>query len=185
MDTTATEHTFKAYLIFWVGQLFSILGSSVVRFTIIVWIAIETLSPIYVSIAFFLGALPMVIIPPILGVFIDRWNKKLVIALTDSLQAFITFMMILFFFTGIANYWLIILLNVLRGICQAIHFPTVNAIIPLMIPKKNLSRMNSINYLFTGIMQIIGPLVAGFLLAFLDIELILWVDIFTFFIAIV
>ena len=185
MDATATEHTFKAYLIFWAGQLFSILGSSVVRFTIIVWIAIETLSPTYVSIAFFLGALPMVIIPPLLGVFLDRWNRKLVIALTDSLQAFITFMMILFFFTGIANYWLIILLNVLRGICQAIHFPSVNAIIPLMIPKKHLSRMNSINYLFTGLIQIIGPLVAGFLLAFLDIELILWADIFTFFIAIV
>ena len=86
MDATASEHTFKAYLIFWAGQLFSILGSSVVRFTIIVWIAIETLSPTYVSIAFFFGALPMVIIPPILGVFLDRWNRKLVIALTDSLQ---------------------------------------------------------------------------------------------------
>jgi DHA3 family macrolide efflux protein-like MFS transporter len=127
----------------------------------------------------------MVIIPPLLGVFIDRWNRKITIALTDSLQAFVTFIMILLFFTGIANYWLIILLNVFRGICQAIHFPTVNAIIPIMIPKKHLSRMNAINYLFTGIIQIIGPLVGGFLLAFLEIEIILWIDIFTFFIAII
>ncbi|MFW9826142.1 MAG: MFS transporter [Candidatus Thorarchaeota archaeon] len=185
MQSTPTKHTFLHYLFFWGGQLFSILGSSVVRFVIVVWIALETLSPVYVSIAFFLGALPMVIIPPILGVFIDRWNRKLTIALTDSLQAFVTFIMILFFFMGIANYWLIILLNILRGICQAIHFPTVNAIIPIMIPKKHLSRMNAVNYLFTGIIQIIGPLIGGFLLAFLDIELILWIDIFTFFIAII
>jgi DHA3 family macrolide efflux protein-like MFS transporter len=54
-----------------------------------------------------------------------------------------------------------------------------------MIPKKHLSRMNAINYLFTGIIQIIGPLIGGFLLAFLDIEFILWIDIFTFFIAII
>jgi len=185
MDGIVTDQSFKSYLFFWGGQLFSILGSSIVRFVIVVWIALETLSPIYVSIAYFLGALPMVIIPPILGVFIDRWNRKLTIALTDSLQAFVTFMMILLFFTGNASYWLIILLNVLRGICQAIHFPTINAIIPIMIPKKHLSRMNAINYFFTGIIQIIGPLVGGFLLAFLDIELILWIDIFTFFIAII
>ena len=185
MESTASEHTFKSYLVFWGGQLFSLLGSSIVRFVIIVWIALETMSPIFVSVAFFLGALPMVVIPPILGVFIDRWNRKLMIALTDSLQAFITFIMILFFFIGVANYWLIILLNVLRGICQSIHFPTVNAIIPLMIPKKHLSRMNAINYLFTGIIQVIGPIIGGFLLAFFKIEQILWVDIFTFLIAII
>ncbi len=185
MESTASKHTFKSYLFFWGGQLFSLLGSSIVRFVIVVWIALETLSPIFVSIAFFLGALPMVMIPPILGVFIDRWNRKLTIALADSLQAFITFMMIILFLTGVANYWLIVLLNVLRGICQAIHFPTVNAIIPIMIPKKYLSRMNAINYLFTGVIQVIGPIIGGFLLAFFKIEQILWVDIFTFLIAII
>lgn len=191
MESTPTRHTFSHYLFFWSGQLFSILGSSIVRFVIITWIAFETLSPVFVSIAYFLGALPMVIIPPILGVYIDRWNRKLTIALADSLQAFITFLMILFFSIGVANYWLIILLNVFRGICQSIHFPTVNAIIPLMIPKKHLSRMNAINYLFTGVIQVIGPIVGGILYAFvkinpfLEIQHILWVDIVTFGIAII
>ena len=191
MESSPTGHTFKSYLFLFSGQLVSILGSSIVRFVIIVWIAIETLSPIYVSIAYFLGALPMVIIPLLIGVFIDRWNKKLTIALTDSLQALITFTMILFFLTGFANYWLIIFLNVLRGICQAIHFPTVNAIIPLMVPKKHLSRMNAINYLFTGVIQVIGPIVGGILLAIveinpiIEIEHILWIDIITFGIAII
>ncbi len=185
MNATTSEQTFKSYLFFWGGQLFSILGSSIIRFVIVWWIAEETLNPITVSIAFFLGSLPMVIIPPIIGVFIDRWNRKIVIALADSLQAFLTFLIILFFFTGIANIWLVITINIFRGICQAIHFPTVNAIIPIMIPKKNLSRMNAINYLFTGVIQVIGPIVAAFLLAFFEIEQILWVDIFTFFIAII
>jgi len=185
MDTSTSEQTFKSYLFFWGGQLFSILGSSVIRFVIVWWIAEETLNPITVSIAFFLGALPMVIIPPIVGVFIDRWNRKIVIALADSLQAFITFIMILLFLTGIANVWLIMTMNIFRGICQAIHFPTVNAIIPIMIPKKHLSRMNAINYLFTGVIQIIGPVVGATLLALFEIEQILWVDVFTFFIAII
>ncbi|UCC18596.1 MAG: MFS transporter [Promethearchaeota archaeon] len=185
MESTPTKHTFTHYLFFWAGQLFSLLGSSIIRFAIFWWINIETLNPIIVSIALFLGSLPMVIIPPLVGVFIDRWNRKITIAIVDSLQAFITFLIFLFFITGIANVWLIITMNIFRGICQAIHFPTVNAIIPLMIPKKHLSRMNAINYLFTGVMQIIGPAVGAILLTFFEIEQILWIDIFTFFIAIV
>ena len=185
MDANASEHTFKSYLFFWSGQLVSLLGSSIIRFVIVWWIAEETLNSITVSIAFFLGSLPMVIIPPIVGVFIDRWNRKTVIALVDSLQAFITFLMILFFFTGIANIWLIITMNLFRGIFQSIHYPTVNAIIPIMIPKKHLSRMNAINYLFTGLIQVIGPVIAATLLIFFKIEQILWADVFTYFIAII
>jgi DHA3 family macrolide efflux protein-like MFS transporter len=185
MEKVASGNTFKSYLFFWIGQLFSLLGSSIIRFVIVWWIAIETLDPIIVSIAFFLGSLPMVIIPPLIGVFIDRWNRKIVIALADSLQAFSTFLIIIFFLTGIANVWLVITMNIFRATFQAIHFPTVNAIIPIMIPKKHLSRMNAINYLFTGVIQIIGPIVGATLLAFFNIEQILWVDIFTFFIAII
>jgi len=185
METAATKHTQRSYLFFWGGQLFSLLGSSIIQFVIIWWIAEGTKSPIYVSIAFFLGSLPMVIIPPIIGVFIDRWNRKLTIALIDSLQAFITFLIIMLFLFDIANIWLIMTMNFFRGICQAIHFPTVNVIIPLMVPKKNLSRMNAINYLFTGVIRVIGPIVAGSLLYFFTIEQILWADIITFFIAII
>ena len=185
METEATKHTQKNYLFFWGGQLFSLLGSSIIQFVIIWWIAVGTKSPIYVSIAFFLGSLPMVIIPPIVGVFIDRWNRKLTIALIDSLQAFITFLIIMFFLFDIANIWLVMTMNFFRGICQAIHFPTVNVIIPLMIPKKNLSRMNAINYLFTGVIRVIGPIVAGSLLYFFTIEQILWADVITYFIAII
>ncbi|MHA2473621.1 MAG: MFS transporter [Promethearchaeota archaeon] len=185
MEPSATNRTFKNYLFFWGGQLISLLGSSIIQFVIIWWIAEGTGSPVIVSVAFFLGSLPMVIVPPIIGVFIDRWNRKLTIIVTDSLQAFITFLLIFLFLADIANIWLVITMNFLRGICQSTHFITVNAIIPLMIPKKNLSRMNGINYMFTGIIRVIGPIVAGFLLLFIEIKQILWADIVTFFIAII
>ncbi|MFX1278974.1 MAG: MFS transporter [Promethearchaeota archaeon] len=185
MESSPTKHTQQSYLFFWGGQLFSLLGSSIIQFVIVWWIAEGTKSPIMVSIAFFLGSLPMVIVPPIIGVFIDRWNRKLTIAIADSLQASITFIIILFFVFDIANVWLVMIMNFFRGICQAIHFPTVNVIIPLMIPKKNLSRMNAINYFFTGIIRVIGPIVAGTFLIFFKIEQILWADIITFFIAII
>jgi DHA3 family macrolide efflux protein-like MFS transporter len=191
MESTANRNTFIHYIFFWIGQLISMLGSSITRFIIITWIGAETLSPTFLSVAYFLTALPMVIIPPIVGVYIDRWNRKITIAIVDSLQAFTTFMMIIFFASNIASYWVIILLNILRAIFQAIHFPTVNAIIPIMIPKKHLSRMNAINYLFTGGIQIIGPIIGGIFYTMIEnnpllkLEHILWIDIITFGIALI
>ncbi|MFW9971374.1 MAG: MFS transporter [Candidatus Odinarchaeota archaeon] len=191
MKSVPTKHTFTHYIFFWIGQLISMLGSSITRFVIITWIGKETLSPTFLSIAYFLTAIPMVIIPPLIGVYIDRWNRKITIFLADALQAFTTFVMIIFFASNIINYWLVISLNVVRAIFQAVHFPTVNAIIPIMIPKKYLSRMNAINYLFTGGIQILGPILGGIFLTLIEInpmlkiEHILWIDIITFGIAVI
>jgi len=185
MLTEPTEKSFKSYLFFWLGQLFSLLGSSIIGFVITWWIADSTGSAIYLSIAAFSSSLPMVILTPFMGVFIDRWNRKITIGLTDFLQALTTFWIIIIFLLKIENVWILIMLNTVRAIFQAIHYPTVNAIIPIMIPKKYLSRMNGINYLFTGMIRTIGPIVAATLLLFLIIEQILWIDIATFIIAII
>ena len=186
MEITPTSDTFRQYISFWIGQLFSLLGSSIVQFVIIWWVTDETGgSPIYLSIASLLASLPMVILTPFAGVLIDRWNKKYTIIATDSLQALITFGLFLTFTFGAAEVWPVIIINSLRGVCQAIHFPTVNAIIPFMVPKDKLSRMNGVNYLFTGAIQAIGPSIGAFFLVFFPIPLILWVDIINFIIALI
>ncbi len=180
-----TSKTFRHYMFFFSGQLVSILGSSIVQFVITWWITIETESPVLISISVFLGTLPMVVLTPIAGVFTDRWNKKLAILIADSLQALITFWLIIVFIFAASNIWAIILINGLRGLFQAFHFPTVNALIPIMVPKEKLSRINGINYIFTGLIQVIGPGIAGTLLTLFVINQILWIDIITFFIALV
>ncbi len=68
---TATEDTFRRYLFFWSGQLFSLLGSSITQFAIVWWITITTESAVILSIASFLYMLPMTIAFPIAGVLVD------------------------------------------------------------------------------------------------------------------
>ncbi|GAH65828.1 unnamed protein product, partial [marine sediment metagenome] len=139
-----------------------------------------------VSLATFFSFLPQFILGPLAGVFVDRWNRKFLIGLSDFCQALTTLSLIFLFFFNIRQVWLIILINSIRGVFQGFHWPVVNAIIPLMIPKKNLSRMNGINYVFTGLVNTMGPIIAGILLVLFpnDITPILWVDILTFLIAI-
>ena len=185
MDSIASNKTFIGYLIFWIGQLFSILGSSIIHFVIVWWITVITGNAVLLGVANFLGMLPLIVLSPIFGVFIDKWNRKIIIAIADFFQALITFWIIMLFFLGIEAVIPIILINSLRGVCQAFHFPTVKAIIPIMVPKDKLSRMNAIDYLFNGIVHIAGPVIAAILLAFIPIIIILWIDILTFAIAII
>jgi len=140
---------------------------------------------VYLSIASLVGFTPIVVLSPLAGVFADRWNRKGLIATVDFLQALTTVALIFLFWSNVISIWLILMLLGLRGVFQAFHMPTVSAIVPTMVPKEKLSRMNGLNFLFTGAVNLVGPIVAALLLEFWEISQILWIDAVTFLIAIV
>lgn len=144
-EVYASDKSFRSYLLFWLGQNISLLGSSIVRFAIIWWITVETESAIFLSIASVITFLPQVITIPIAGVFADKWNRRLVLIIIDFSQAIFTFILVLIFLGGWGTVWVVLLFNFIRSIFQAFHMPTVDAIVPAMIPKDKLIRMNSIN----------------------------------------
>ncbi len=185
MEELANRETFRQYMFFWVGQLFSLLGSMVVFFVLMYWIALIYDNAMISAFAFFLYITVMTISLPLAGVVADRINRKLLIIVADSSQAFITFGLILFFQFGVTNIWIVYIFLSLRSVCQAFHAPTVNAIIPTMVPKDKLSRINGVNFLFTGVVQLIAPFLAALLLVFLSVSMIFWADILTFFVAMV
>lgn len=181
----ANQKTFRSYLMFWSGQLFSLFGSMVVYFVIIWWITVETQSPMYLAIASFLFIICQVIVLPIAGVLADRLNRKVIILVADSLQAVATLILLVLFRLNLANIWIVFIFISIRSVFQAFHLPTVNSIIPIMVPKESLSRINGINFLFTGVVQILAPLIGATLMIFLPINTILWVDLITFCIAVI
>jgi len=180
-----SQTTFRSYLTFWSGQLVSLLGSSIAQFVIVWWITVETQSALYLSVAALLGFAPIVVISPFAGVFVDRWSRKAVIGVVDFLQAVATGVLILLFSLDIASIWLVLVLLTLRGMFQAFHNPAVSAIVPLMVPRDKLSRMNGLNYLLSGAITLVGPVVAALLLELWKIGQILWIDAGTFIVAVI
>ena len=185
METQADHRSFRNYMSFFAGQQVSLLGSSVAQFVVIWWITIQTQSTWYLALAMIAGFAPMIALTPVAGVYVDRSSRKMVIGVVDFLQALSTVFLILLFWSGIASIWTILLLLAFRSACQAFHLPAVQAIIPLMVPRDKLSRLNGLNYLLNGVMTFIGPIVAAVLLTFLAIDQILWVDPATFIIALI
>ena len=185
MELTPTKRNFRHYLYFLFGQQFSMLGSLIVGFTITWWITVETGSMIYLSVSTFLMFLPQIVVTPFAGVIADRWNKKAILAISDSLQAFMTFLLFLFFLVDFQTIWFVLAMNTFRAALFAFQLPTVYTLIPSMVPQKNLSRINGMNFLFNGLIFSVGPVIAATLLSFFTIEQIFLIDIFTFLAALV
>ena len=185
MELTPTKRNFRHYLYFLFGQQFSMLGSLIVGFTITWWITVETGSMVYLSISTFLMFIPQIVVTPFAGVLADRWNKKAILAISDSLQAFMTFLLFLFFLVDFQTIWFVLAMNTFRAALFAFQLPTVYTLIPSMVPQKNLSRINGMNFLFNGLIFSVGPVIAATLLSFFTIEQIFLIDIFTFLAALV
>ncbi|MFX1355683.1 MAG: MFS transporter [Promethearchaeota archaeon] len=177
--------TYRNFYYFLLGQEFSLLGSSIVYFIISWWIAVETDSAFYLAISSVLYFLPQIIIAPIAGVLSDKISRKFIIILVDSFQAVVTFGLFILFTFNLADIWLVLIVNTSRSVLQSFHVPTFNAIIPSMVPKQRLNRVNSINLFFSSLIYTIGPILAGALYEFFPINQIFMIDIITFIIALV
>ncbi|NHK31002.1 MAG: MFS transporter [Asgard group archaeon] len=179
------QSNLKGFMFFWSGQIISILGSTIVQFVITWWITVETESPLLLSLSMFIGFIPTIILTPIAGVFVDRWNKKAIIGIVDFLQAAVTVILVFLFKFNFVTVPILLIFLAARGIFQAFHGPAVSALIPIMVPKKHLTRVNSLDYFFNSIVFLIGPIVAAFIYKLLPIHQLLWIDAITFVIAVI
>jgi len=185
VEIKPTTKSFREYLLFWSGQLFSLLGSVVIQFVMIWWIEREYSSLLYLSLANFFFILPMVLLMPLGGVLSDRYNKRKLIFTVDSLQAFATFILIILFTINLRVIWIVFLFIIIRSSLQAIHQPVMTSVAPSMVPKDKLSRINGVNFLFTGFIQLIGPALGALLYLLIPLNHIFWIDIVTFLISVV
>ncbi|MFX0040655.1 MAG: MFS transporter [Promethearchaeota archaeon] len=181
MEKQNNKKSYMHYLLFLFGQQFSMLGSMIVGFVITWWMADNV---IYLSLSVFLMFLPQVIVTPFSGVISDRWNKKAIIAISDSMQAVLTFLLFIFFLLDIQNIAFILTINTFRAASFAFQLPAVQSLIPIMVPRENLTRVNGMNFLSSGVIFSISPMIgAGLMAIFPNTEQIFLLDIITFIIA--
>lgn len=187
-----TKDTFYEYLIFWVGQIFSLLGSTILQYVLIWWVVVTYENASLLSIAYLLGVGVQAIFFPVAGVLADKMNRKWILGISDALQALGAVGLLITFFMFDNNFlspdtmivWIFALIS-FRGIASAFHAPTGRAIIPLMVPEHQLSRLNGLQYTFLGMINIVGPALGALFYSYFDMTLIIFIDIFTFFLAVI
>lgn len=163
----------------WGGQAFSLLGSQLVQFALIWWLTRTTGSATVLATASLVGLLPQVILGPIIGPFVDRWNRRLTMMLADGSIALVTLGLAYLFFIGKEQIWHVYLIMLIRSIAGGFHWPAMAASTSLMVPKEHLSRIQGLNQLLQGVMNIIAAPLGALLISIMIMPGILLIDVGT------
>ena len=173
------------FLTIWTGQAFSLFGSSLVQFALVWWITQKTGSATILATATMVALLPQILLGPIAGALIDRWNRRLVLIVADGSIAFFTLGLGVLFLFGREQIWQIYVIMFIRSLGGAFHWPTMQASTSLMAPDDQLSRIAGLNQTLQGAMNIIAPPVGAILLTTIPMYGIILIDVVTALIAII
>lgn len=170
----------RGFLLIWLGQAASYLGSSIVTFGLTIWAWQETGQATALALVGFFSFVPTLLVSPFAGVLVDRWNRKHVMLLSDAGSALASLVTLLLLNAGALEVWHLYLLGAWGGFVGAFQFPAFSAAITTLLPKEQYARAGGMRSLLNSLAHIGGPVLAGTLLAFSSLATLLVVDLITF-----
>jgi DHA3 family macrolide efflux protein-like MFS transporter len=168
----------------WGGQALSLLGSRLVQFALVWWLAKTTGSATALALAGMMAYVPIVFLGPLAGALVDRWSRRLVMLFADTSVALATGVLAILFATGSVHVPLVYGLMFIRAVGSAFHWPAMQAATTLMVPKPSLTRVAGLNQTLHGLGLVLSPPLGALLLELLYVQGVLVIDMATWAIAV-
>jgi len=164
--------------LFLTGQFLSGISSMIVQYAIIWYLTKQTGSATVLSMATLLGMVPMIVLSPFVGPYVDRSNKKALLIVPDIVAALVAVILaIVGFATHAFPIWLVFISLVIRAIAQTFQMPTVQSILPTMVPKEQLTKINGQLGMVQSANYIIAPALGAFLFSIISMPVLILFDV--------
>ena len=170
----------RTFFIICFGQFISLFGSQLTSFALGVWVYQSTDSVTQFALIAFFTLLPNLLISPLAGAMVDRWNRRWVMILSDSVAGLSTFAIALLAISGHLQIWHIYLATTISSISNAFQWSAYTASITLLVPKKHLSRASGMTQLSEAIARLLSPICGGFLVLIIQLQGVILLDLTTF-----
>jgi DHA3 family macrolide efflux protein-like MFS transporter len=170
----------RGFTLVWLGQFTSILGTSMTNFALTIWAWEQTGAATALALIGFSFTAPYILASPLAGALVDRWNRKLVMMLSDLAAGASTVAVLLLLATGRLEIWHLYITTAFAGAFQAFHFPAFSAAITMMLPKEQYARAHGMNSLSQSASGIFAPVAAGILLPLVGLRGIMAFDVLSF-----
>lgn len=167
-------------LLFSFGKLISLFGTSIYTFAIGLYVLKETGSGLSFATTLVLGMLPIVIITPFAGVLADKLNKKLLVVLMDILNGILFIALYIISSKYGLSISMIYTSVIMMSIFTTIFGISMESGKPNIVTEKNLMNINSISKIIDSTSIILGPMIGGFIYAFIDIRIFILINGITF-----
>lgn len=161
------------------AQTISLFGSAIVQYAIVWYITLTTSSGRMLTFSTLCGFLPQIIVSLFAGVWIDKYNRKWLVMLSDAVIAVSTLLLAITFLAGWKNIWLLLTVLIIRSAGTGIQTPAVNALIPQIVPTEHLMKINGVYSTLSSIIMFISPAVSGAVLSAAPLEAALFIDVLT------
>lgn len=183
MSRFNTLQELKPFLIIWFGQFVSLVGTSMTRFALIIWIYKQTNDAFNIALLGFFAYGAHVLLSPISGIIVDRFDRKKVLLLSDTGAGLLTMSLFILLATGQLQIWHLFVAQAVTGAMEAFQVPAYNAAITVMIPKQHYTRASGLlAFAYFGA-DVLAPFMAGVLLLIVGLQGIMLIDVITFFAA--
>lgn len=168
------------FTIVWIGQIISLLGTSMTGFAMTIWAYEKTNAATALALVGFFFVAPMLIASPFAGALVDRHNRKMMMMVSDLASSIATVIILILYTTGNLQIWHLYITSAFQGVFQSFQWPAYSAAISTMIPKQHYGRANGMLSLADTASNIFAPILAGSLLGIIGVSGILLVDLATF-----
>ena len=182
-DTNRPSGMF-GFTIVWIGQIISVLASGMSHFALSLWMYEQTESATAMGLMQVFFITPFLIMSVPAGVMVDRYNRKLMMMISDFAAILATGMVFILYALGMLEFWHLYVAAVLNGLGNTFQWPAYSAAISTMVPKEQLGRANGLMSLMEAGPGVLAPILAGALYPIIGLTGLLGIDVATFFIAI-
>ncbi|MDE6624740.1 MAG: MFS transporter [Lachnospiraceae bacterium] len=174
------NNSFKRYIIFWLSQALSQLGSSMTAFALILWAYTQNGSAMAISLMSFFNYVPYVIVSLFAGTFVDTHSKKKIMLVSDSIAAICSVAILTLSIGNGLQIWNIYLVNFIIGFMNAFQGPASSVAIGKIVPKDKLTQVSGMNSFSGNLVAVMSPILAASLFAMGGLKLILTIDLLSF-----
>lgn len=174
----------QGFTLVWLGQIVSVLASNMTGFALTIWMYQQTRSTTAMALMQVCFILPFLLLSPIAGAMVDRYNRKLMMMVSDLTAVLSTAGILVLYATGNLEFWHMYIASVINGLGNTFQWPAYSAAISTMVSKDQYSRANGMMSLVESGPAVLSPMLAGMLLPVIGLTGILTLDVATFFIAI-
>jgi len=177
----------KSVILFLISQSVTVLGSSLVQMAIIWFVTLKTSSGFWVSALTICSFIPQMLISFLAGAWADRYERKRLIILADSIIAAATLVLALMtphIEKDTTLLIAILVVSTIRSLGAGVQSPAIGAMIPQIVPEEHLMRFNGINGTIQSVIQFATPALAGTILSLGVFQNALFIDVATAFVGI-
>lgn len=175
-----TIYEMRSFLLLWITQAFSGLGSALTSYALVLWSYTQEGSALLTAMLMVCSYTPYVICSIFAGAFSDRWNKKVTMLVCDAAAAGTTIVMLLLLKTDSLKIWHLYLINMINGLMNTVQQPATEVAVTRILPKKYYQKVGGLKYFSSSLNSILAPIIATAVYGIAGMDAIIGIDLFTF-----